>query len=58
MPLEELWRGLKATVAANRGYADLDELVHRALTWLSTMTPTDRLCRCGFAASKFVWLPT
>lgn len=58
MPLEELWRGLKATVAANRVDADLDELVHRALTWLSTMTPTDRLCRCGFAASKFDWLPT
>ncbi len=25
MPLEDLWRGLKATVAANRTYASLDE---------------------------------
>lgn len=58
MPLEDLWRQLKATVAANRAYADLDELVHRALAWLMAMTPTDRLCRCGFASSKFDWLST
>jgi transposase len=58
MPLEDLWRGLKRTVAANRCYASLDELTARAITWLETMTPTDRLTRCGFAASKFDWLPT
>lgn len=58
MPLEDLWRGLKATVAANRSYANLDELVRRALAWLMAMTPTDRLCRCGFASSKFDWLST
>lgn len=53
MLLEDLWRQLKATVAANRVYADLDELVQRALTWLSTIGPLDRLGRCGFASSKF-----
>lgn len=58
MPLEDLWRQLKAAVAANRAYASLDELVQRALAWLAAMTPLDRLCRCGFAASKFAWLPT
>jgi hypothetical protein len=58
MPLEDLWRGLKATVAANRTYATLDELVARAVGWLTTMPPTDRLCRCGFASSKFDWLAT
>lgn len=58
MPLEDLWRGLKATVAANRCYPVLDELVGRALDWLDAMSPTDRLCWCGFAASKFDWLPT
>ena len=58
MPLEDLWRALKQTVAANRCYASLDELAARAITWLAAMTPTDRLCRCGFAASKFDWLPT
>jgi transposase len=58
MPLEDLWRGLKATVAANRCYDSLDELAARAVAWLDAMTPTDRLRRCGFEASKFDWLPT
>jgi len=58
MPLEDLWRGLKATVAANRCSPSLDELAERAVAWLDAMSPTDRLCRCGFASSKFDWLPT
>jgi transposase len=58
MPLEDLWRGLKQTVAANRAYASLDELAGRAVAWLDGMSPTERLGRCGFAASKFDWLPT
>jgi transposase len=58
MPLEDLWRGLKQTVAANRCYPSLDELAARAVAWLEAMTPTDRLACCGFAASKFDWLPT
>lgn len=58
MPLEDLWRGLKQTVAANRCYASLDELAQRAVDWLDGMTPTDRLARCGFVTSKFDWLPT
>jgi len=58
MPLEDLWRGLKQTVAANRCYASLDELATRAVDWLDDMSPPDRLRRCGFEASKFDWLPT
>ena len=58
MPLEDLWRGLKATVAANRCYLSLDDLAQRAVAWLDAMTPLDRLCHRGFAASKFDWLPT
>ena len=57
MPLEDLWRGLKQTVAANRCYPSLAELTHRALAWLEDMTPADRLRRCGFETSKFDWLP-
>jgi transposase len=38
MPLEELWRGLKATVAANRCYASLEELAARAVAWLDSMS--------------------
>lgn len=56
MPLEALWRGLKQTVAANRCYADLEELVSRALAWLTTMTDADRLRRCSLQSSKFDWL--
>jgi transposase len=58
MPLEELWRGLKATVAANRCYASLDDLVERALAWLAAMSDADRRRRCGLETAKFQWLPT
>ncbi len=47
MPLEELWRGLKATVAANRCYASLEELAERAMAWLDGMSDAERLRRCG-----------
>ncbi len=58
MPLEDLWRGLKQTIAANRAYPSLDELTDRALDWLTTMSDEDRRRRCGFQTSKFEWLPT
>jgi transposase len=58
MPLEDLWRGLKQIIAANRCYASLDDLTERAIDWLTTMPDEDRLRRCGFHASKFDWLPT
>jgi transposase len=58
MPLEELWRGLKATVAANRCYPSLEELTQRAVTWRDGMSAPERLRRCGFETSKFDWLPT
>ena len=58
MPLEDLWRGLKQTVAANRCYDSLDDLTRRALAWLDEMPAHERLRRCGFETSKFDWLPT
>lgn len=58
MPLEELWRGLKATVAANRCYASLEELAVRAVAWLQGMSDAERRRRCGLTTSKFAWLPT
>jgi hypothetical protein len=58
MPLEELWRGLKATVAANRCYSSLEDLATRAVAWLDGMTDDERRRRCGFLTSKFAWLPT
>ena len=58
MPLEELWRGLKAVVAANRCYPSLEELAERAVAWLDTMSDEERRRRCGLLSSKFDWLPT
>jgi transposase len=58
MPLEELWRGLKAEIAANRAYPTLEELADRAVAWLNGMANADRRRRCGFHSSKFDWLPT
>ena len=58
MPLEDLWRGLKQTVAANRAYPSLDELTARAIDWLTAMSNDDRRRRCGLHSSKFDWLPT
>lgn len=57
MPLEELWRGLKATVAANRCYPTLEELAERTVAWLDDMPDAERLRRCGLHSSKFDWLP-
>ncbi len=58
MPCEDLWRQLKAVVAANRAYADITELAERALAWLDAIPPADRLRRAGVTSSKFNWLPT
>ena len=57
MPLEELWRGLKAEIAANRAYPTLEELANRALAWLTELSAADRRRRCGLLSSKFDWLP-
>jgi transposase len=57
-PCEDLWRGLKGEVAANRAYPTIEELAERALAWLDAMPPEERLRRCGPRSSKFAWLPT
>ena len=57
-PCEDLWRQLKAEVAANRCYPSLDELVARAVAWLDGLTGEERLRRAGLRSSKFDWLPT
>src|SRR5579859_440263 len=52
MPCEDLWRQLKAVVAANRAYSAVTELADRAVAWLDAIPPADRLRRCGLTASK------
>jgi transposase len=58
MPCEDVWRGMKGTVAANRAYADVDELAARAVAWLDDSSPADLLRIAGLLSSKFDWLPT
>ena len=57
-PCEDLWRHLKATVAANRCYPHVDELGQRALAWLTNLTNQDTLRLADLRSSKFAWLAT
>jgi transposase len=57
-PLEDLWRSLKAVVAANRVYGSVDELAERAVEYLDGLSAEDVLRLSGLRSSKFDWLPT
>jgi len=57
-PCEDLWRHLKARVAANRCYPDIDELAARAVAWLDMLSHADALRLAALRSSKFQWLPT
>ena len=58
MPCEDVWREMKRVVAANRAYADVDELAQRAVGWLDDRSPDEVLRIAGLQSSKFDWLPT
>lgn len=57
-PCEDLWRLMKAVVAANRAYESVTELAERAVAWLATLLPADRLRISGLFGTKFQWLST
>lgn len=57
-PLEDVWRLLKAVIAANRVYDALGTLLAHALAWLDACPPESLLARSGLTSSKFDWLPT
>lgn len=57
-PCEDLWRLLKAVIAANRAYGSLEEEAERAVAWLDGLTNAERLRCCGLETSKFQWLST
>lgn len=57
-PCEDLWRHLKAIVAANRAYPAVDTLAERATVWLDTLPPDDVRRLAGLHSSKFDWLLT
>jgi transposase len=58
MPCEDLWRLMKAVVAANRAYETVHEQAQRAVAWLTALTPFDRLLKSGLFGAKFQWLST
>ena len=58
MPCEDLWRLAKSVVAANRVYAAVQEQAERAVTWLTTLSPFERLLKAGLFGAKFQWLST
>ena len=55
---EDIWRGMKRVVAANRAYETVDELAERGVNWLDDHTPQEMLHIAGLRSSKFDWLPT
>ena len=57
-PCEDLWRLMKADIAANRPPSSIDDLAQHAVTWLDALAPDERLRRCGLFSAKFQWLST
>ena len=57
-PCEDLWRLMKAVIAANRCAPDLDALAQQAVDWLAALSPYDRLRCSGLLGIKFQWLST
>jgi hypothetical protein len=57
-PCEDVWREMKRVVAANRAYADVDELAARAVAWPDDRSGEENLHTSGLQSSKFGWLPT
>ena len=47
MPCQDVWREIKRVVAANRAYADVDELAGHAVGWLDDFTPAELLRIAG-----------
>lgn len=57
-PCEDLWRLLKAVLAANRASASLEEEAERAGAWLDGLSNEGHVRWCGVQSSQFQWLPT
>ena len=51
-PVDHLWRGLKNTLAANRQFADVDELAACAERWVRALTPTQTLRKAGLLSQN------
>lgn len=57
-PCEDLWRPMKAVVAANRVDETVQALAEYALAWLDALPLADRVRTSGLLSPKFQWLST
>ncbi|MGZ3663280.1 MAG: IS630 family transposase [Ktedonobacterales bacterium] len=57
-PCEDLWRLMKADIAANRPPSSIDDMALHAVTWLDALAPDERLRRSGLFGAKSQWLST
>src|SRR5690348_6702038 len=58
MPREDVWRGMKRVAAANRAFADVDELAQRGVSWLDDRPSGEILRIAGLRSPKFDCLST
>ncbi len=64
--MDQLWRGLKHEVAANRQAASIDDLAEQATQWVLSLTTAQTRRKSGIASKRFwlrallqhFWLPT
>jgi hypothetical protein len=64
--MDQLWKGLKHEVAANRQATSIDDLADRAARWVLNLTPAQARRKSGIASDHFwlkpllqhFWLPT
>jgi transposase len=53
--MDQLWKGLKRDVAANRQAASIEDLAERAARWVLDLTPNQARRKSGLASDHF-WL--
>ena len=53
--MDQLWKGLKGEVAANRQAASIEALADRATRWVLSLTPAQARRKSGMASDHF-WL--
>ncbi len=64
--MDQVWKGLKHEVAANRQAGSIENLADRAARWVLNLTPTQARRKAGIASDHFwlkpllhhFWLPT
>jgi hypothetical protein len=53
--MDQLWRGLKATISANYQFKDIDEHAAQAKEWILSLTRSEALLKAGIFSENF-WL--